>query len=382
MLTAAHARIGRTLACGATIALALSSVPPWAYAITDPTQADGQTQVEAEEGVKTGHDFVIAPIPISNPSIGTGLALTGMVLYKLDQDSPESSTALGAGYLSSGSWLVGVGQKLNFDADRYRLIAALGLGQVNYTFFGVGADSTSSGVPIEQKVAGGMLDFRRQIVEGLHIGLRYSYGTVKTSLQAPPAELAPILEGKELDLTIAGLGPVASWDTRDRQFSPTKGTFAEFKSNFANSAFGSDLAYQTYSLAWNAYYSLGAPNVLAARVYLCKASESAPFFATCAYGTGSDLRGYEAGRYRDLNLIAAQAEYRLRLASRFGAVVFAGTGSVAGSFGDLFSSTSLPSAGIGLRYLAVPSQGVNISIDYAWGKSGSSGLYVYIGDSF
>lgn len=31
---------------------------------------------------------------------------------------------------------------------------------------------------------------------------------------------------------------------------------------------------------------------------------------------------------------------------------------------------------------SVPSQGVNISVDYAWGKAGSSGLYVYIGDSF
>jgi hypothetical protein len=382
MLSDAHQRMGRTLAYGGVLAIALSSLSQRTYAITDPTQTEGQTQVEPEQGVKTGYDTVVAPIPISNPSIGSGLALTGMVLYKVDQDSPESSTALGAGYLSSGSWLVGIGQKLNFDADRYRLVAALGVGQVNYSFFGVGADSTSVGVPIEQKVAGGMVDFRRQIIPGLHIGLRYSYGTVKTSLQAPPGQLAPILDGQELDLTIAGLGPVASWDTRDRQFSPTKGTFAEFKSNFASSTFGSDLQFQTYSLAWNAYYALGAPNVLAARVYLCKVSQSAPFFATCAYGAGSDLRGYEAGRYRDLNLIAAQAEYRLRLASRFGAVVFAGTGSVAHSFGDLFSSPSLPAAGIGLRYLAVPSQGVNISVDYAWGKSGSSGLYVYIGDSF
>jgi len=35
--------------------------------------------------------------------------------------------------------------------------------------------------------------------------------------------------------------------------------------------------------------------------------------------------------------------------------------------------------GVGLRSLAVPASGVNISIDYAWGKSGSGGLYGYIG---
>jgi outer membrane protein assembly factor BamA len=325
---------------------------------------------------------VVAPIPISNPSVGTGLALTGMWLYHVDQDSPASSTMFGGGYLSSGTWLAGAGEKLNFAADRYRLIAGLGVGQINYTFFGIGDHSTSTGVPLEQKVGGGLIDFRRKFFSALHVGLRYNYATVKTSLPAPPPALAPILTGKVLDLTVAGLGVVASWDTRDRQYSPRDGMFAEFKSNFARSEFGSDVAFETYSAAWNAYYTLKDPNVLAARVSLCKVSQSAPFFTTCAYGSGNDLRGYEAGRYRDINMIAVQAEYRMRLSSRFGAVVFAGTGAVAGSFADLFSSQQLPAGGVGLRYLAVPSQGVNVSVDYAWGKESSSALYVYIGDSF
>ena len=55
---------------------------------------------------------------------------------------------------------------------------------------------------------------------------------------------------------------------------------------------------------------------------------------------------------------------------------------MADTFGNLFSSTLLPAGGVGLRYLAVPASGVNISVDYAWGKSGSGGLYVYIGDAF
>jgi outer membrane protein assembly factor BamA len=154
------------------------------------------------------------------------------------------------------------------------------------------------------------------------------------------------------------------------------------RSNFARSAFGSDLAFETYSLAWNAYYTLNDPNVLAARISLCNVSASAPFFATCAFGSSNDLRGYETGRYRDTNMIAAQAEYRMRLWGRFGAVAFAGVGSVAGTFGDLFNSPLLPAGGVGLRYLAAPSEGVNISVDYAWGKSGSNALYVYIGDAF
>jgi len=81
-------------------------------------------------------------------------------------------------------------------------------------------------------------------------------------------------------------------------------------------------------------------------------------------------------------MIAGQVEYRRSLFGRLGAVAFVGAGSVAGTFGNLFSSTLLPAGGVGLRYLAVPASGVNISVDYAWGKSGSGGLYLYIGDAF
>ena len=366
------------------LALAVGLVAGGARAGTDPTQVDAQLGVDPAQGTSsTGHNTVIAPIPISNPSVGTGLALAGMLLYKTDPASPDSFTAVGGGYTSSDSWLVGAGEKLYLKADTWRLTFAAGLGQINYDFFGIGSASGSSSIPLEQKVYGGLFDLRRRSwVDPLHIGLRYGYADVKTVIASTPGPLAPMIDQREFDLKVAGLGLVASWDTRDRGFAPTRGTYAEFKSNFGRSAFGSDLAFETYSLSWNAYYSLRAPNVLAARVYLCNVSQSAPFFLTCAYGSGTDLRGYEAGRYRDRNEIAAQAEYRLRLSRRFGAVVFAGTGSVAGSFGDLFSATRLPSAGIGLRFLAAQSQGVNISVDYAWGKSGSSGAYVYIGDAF
>jgi outer membrane protein assembly factor BamA len=366
------------------VAFALSAMTSQSFGQqSNPLQVEGQTQVAPAQAVSTGgHDIVVAPIPISNPSIGTGLALTGMWLYQTDPQSPESFSGLGGGYTSNHSWLVGAMEKLNFDADLYRLTAGIGYGQVNYNFFGIGTASSNVSIPLEEKVLGGMLDFRRKVFSALHVGLRWTYGDVKTAFGATPGPLSPFISGRQFDLVVSGLGLVASWDTRDRGFAPTRGTFAEFKSNFASSAFGSDIAFQTYSIAWNGYYLLGDPNVLAARVSLCKVSTSAPFFATCAYGASDDLRGYEVGRYRDYNMISGQAEYRIKLTARFGAVAFAGVGSVANAFGQLFSSTALPAAGVGLRYLAVPSQGVTISLDYAWGRAGSSGAYVYIGDSF
>jgi outer membrane protein assembly factor BamA len=375
--------LGSTMALVAALSLMPSRVDGQP---ASPMQVEGQTEVSPAQAVSTstttGHDIVVAPIPISNPSVGSGLALTGMWLYQMDPQSPESFTGLGGGYTSNQTWIAGAVEKLNFDADLYRLTAGIGLGQINYNFYGIGTATSNASIPLEEKVLGGMIDFRRRIFAALHVGLRWTYGDVKTALGATPGPLAPYIDGRQFDLTVSGLGLVASWDTRDRGFSPTKGTFAEFKSNFASSVFGSDLAFQTYKLAWNGYYLLGDPNVLAARVSVCKVSNSTPFFETCAFGSNDDLRGYETGRYRNYNMIATQAEYRIKLTARFGAVAFAGIGSVADTFGHLFSSTALPSAGLGLRYLAVPSQGVTISVDYAWGRDGSNGVYIYIGDSF
>lgn len=38
--------------------------------------------------------------------------------------------------------------------------------------------------------------------------------------------------------------------------------------------------------------------------------------------------------------------------------------------------------GVGLRFLALPTQGVSISADYAWGRGDSRDAYIYIGDAF
>jgi outer membrane translocation and assembly module TamA len=99
----------------------------------------------------------------------------------------------------------------------------------------------------------------------------------------------------------------------------------------------------------------------------------------CLYGAGSDLRGYEAGRYRDHALIAAQGELRWQFAQRWGAVAFAGTGGVGPDFSAI--DKMLPAGGVGLRFLASVAYRVNARLDYAVGKDGGS-VYFSIGESF
>ena len=133
--------------------------------------------------------------------------------------------------------------------------------------------------------------------------------------------------------------------------------------------------------AANGYLPLTSKTVLALRASLCSTSDGAPFYDLCFYGSGHDLRGYEGGQYRDHAMVVGQAEVRQKLFWRFGAVAFAGVGTIGDSFGHLGDAPVLPAGGVGLRFQPSKKLPVNVSVDYAWG-SHSSGLYLYIGEAF
>jgi outer membrane translocation and assembly module TamA len=102
---------------------------------------------------------------------------------------------------------------------------------------------------------------------------------------------------------------------------------------------------------------------------------------------GSDelMRGYYAGRYRDRNYIAGQAELRYRIDNSFGIVGFLGTGEV---FHSTFSLPQLkPNYGGGVRYFFDVEKGLSVRIDYGVGEKPTgekreSGIYIGLGQSF
>jgi len=328
-------------------------------------------------------DVVVAPIPISNPTIGTGLAVVVMPFYRLGADSPLSNTIVAAGYTSSGSWAVGAAQSTRLRGDTMRLDGYLGYADIRYRFYGVGASAGNAGisVPLEQRAAAFVPELLYQLARGAFVGVRYRAIQVDTGVDAGtlPPELGSF-SSSFVTVTSSGIGPVATLDTRNNDMAPSAGFLVELRTNFANRAIASEVDYRTASLAVN-YYRKTGPGVLALRGYACGASQHTPLFDLCLYGAGSDLRGYEIGRYRDRSMIATQAEYRFPLRGRFGGVVFAGTGWVAPSFGQMSDQPSLPSFGAGVRWLASEKARVNLSLDVARGRDGSS-FYMYVKEAF
>ena len=171
-------------------------------------------------------DVVVAPIPISNPTVGTGLAVVVMPFYHLGQDSPLSNTAVAAGVISSGSWGVGVAQSTRLRGDALRLDGFLGYVDLRYRFYGAGADAGTDGtsVPIVQKALAFAPELLFQVATRTFLGLRYRGVRVETALEdearcRPPS---PRCCPSSITINSSGFGPRATLDTRDNDMNPVR----------------------------------------------------------------------------------------------------------------------------------------------------------------
>lgn len=117
-------------------------------------------------------------------------------------------------------------------------------------------------------------------------------------------------------------------------------------------------------------------------------SGTAPYLVLPASGgdeLGRSTRGYSEGRFRGEQQIYAEAEYR-GLVTRNGflgmtAFVNMTTISNKTTGEQLFESTAF-GAGAGLRVLVHKHSRSNLCVDYAFGRSGSGGLYIGFRDAF
>jgi hypothetical protein len=72
-------------------------------------------QVETVSGFNKPGDFIFAPIPVLNPTLGAGLAVGVAYLYKIDEDSYPSLIGGGALYTDNGSKAFGIGSDAGDD---------------------------------------------------------------------------------------------------------------------------------------------------------------------------------------------------------------------------------------------------------------------------
>src|SRR5205807_2883755 len=95
--------------------------------------------------------FVVAPIPMSSPAVGSGLiAGFGYIftLSKNDKVSPPSTIGAAGLITDNGSRAFAVGGQLFIKQDTYRITAAFFQGNLDYNLYGIGAAAGNAGCEI------------------------------------------------------------------------------------------------------------------------------------------------------------------------------------------------------------------------------------------
>ncbi|MFA6260443.1 MAG: BamA/TamA family outer membrane protein [Bacteroidia bacterium] len=181
--------------------------------------------------------------------------------------------------------------------------------------------------------------------------------------------------------TASGLGFTVYHDNRDNIYYPLKGDFIEFNALHNNKGFGSSTHFNSFLLDARKFISFGKQQVLALQLFMNTNTTQAPFRQMATLGSDVFMRGYYTGRFRDLNAVAIQAEWRQFIWGPFGYVVFAGTGTVNREVSGLANGLK-PNIGIGLRVKAIPRERVNVRLDFGFGNNGIKAMYLTLHEAF
>ena len=332
---------------------------------------------KAGEALEKKGNWIAVPIPISNPTIGTGLQ--GALIYlhpREGEDVPNITSGLVGMYTNTDSWFLGAFHDDNFVNDKYRLRIFGGYGRFVLDFFGVGDITSDSS--IEYDFEGSILDskflVRLPFTENWYGGLQYQIVDTEVIFRIPSFPNIP--EGRG-NITIGALGIPLSYDSRNDNYYPTRGQYAEIRYLNYDKTWGSDFDYNKVKSFYNLYVPLQEKLVLAARARLENTGDNAPFFDLSTL----DMRGFSRFRYLNDHSFSIHGEIRYKFLPRWGVVGFYETGWINDDFSRITSGTHITSYGGGIRWQVTSDKKLNLSVDFAE-STDDQAIYIRVGEKF
>ena len=338
-----------------------------------PDIRDDEAVLKTQRG-----NFVAVPIPISNPTLDTGLVAGAAYFYKQTEEQkkiqPASLTAAGGLYTSNDSRALAIVQQNYWKNNTWRFTGAVGAADLRLSL--LSPDQTLSGGSVDWRINGEFLfaKLSRKIAGhwygGLNLRVVDADQTFEFSQPSPGFDFGN-------NVRSAGLGLTAEYDARDMPLNTYSGRYFKVDALFNDESLGSDKTYQSYSLAYRSYHKLTDSLVLAWEVQGCKKGGTMPLWDACMI----KLRGFSVTDYLGSETASGQVEARWRLSERWGLVGFAGSGYVSNSFSEFRDHDPIPSYGAGIRFMVLKAKRINLRIDYARSKD-SDAIHVAVGEAF
>ncbi len=303
------------------------------------------------------------------------------VVFRAVEGTRASSLKLESTYTQNRQFNLRASSSIWSRSNRYGFDSKIQFQRWPTSFYGIGNDTgRHEREAYREQILLLTTEVVRLAAPNFYVGLRHDvrYGDVDDFEAGGKLEMATVKGSK--GGTMIGLGASMSYDTRDAVLYPTQGVHLRAGSRFFTPVFGSDYTFARHRLEGRMYRDLPGVQVLAGQLVAAFASGEPPFQMMSS--VGELLRGYGSSRHIDRHLLAARLEYRhTPVLWRIGFVVFGGAAQVAHRFADLGPARFHLSAGLGLRLQVIPSENVNLRLDFAFGE-GSAGSYLDLGEAF
>jgi len=332
-----------------------------------------ETRLKVQRG-----DFVAVPIPISNPTLDTGLVAAAAYFYPQSDEEkklqPASVTAAAGMYSSNDSRAFMLAQQNYWKSDMWRFTGAVGEADVRLSL--LSPDQSSNGQSVDWRIDGTFLyaKLARRIKGNL-------YGGVLTRLVDANQRIETKTSTSGFDtgteLRSIGVGANFEFDSRDLPINSYRGRHFKLEALFNDEAIGSNSTYQSYSAAFRSFHRLSNSVVLAWEMQGCQRAGTVPLWDACTI----KLRGFSATDYLGRASASGQVEARWQLNERWGLVSFGGVGYIGNSFNGIREHEAIPSYGVGLRFSVLPAKRINLRLDYA-GSNESDAIHFSVGEAF
>ena len=329
--------------------------------------------------------IVLSPIAFYEPQTNFGFGVGAKLLFKpkrAQELTRTSNIPLSASYTLNGQFFFFSSYTVFFPEEKWLLRGNLEFRSFPQGYYGIGNGTTEDDrteISFKQILVEPLL--LRQVRKNLFIGGGFRYNRVyDTVLDVATEELSEGMSLQDsLGSTSAGVELAAIYDSRDNVLNAQRGLLVEFTQGFYGMEVAGTNAFELTKVDVRRYKSLGERNTLAFHAFGRHTWNNAPAQELSTLGGPTLLRGFQEGRFRDRVAFFSQVEYRHQGRGRLGFVTFAGAGQVADRVGDLGLGDFRFSVGAGLRLLIVPSEALNLRLDYALGLGPSADRNFYLG---
>ena len=339
-----------------------------------PDIREDETKLKLQKG-----NFVVVPIPMSNPTLNSGLVLGAAYFYPQTEEQkklqPASVTAAAGMYTSNNSKAFGIAQQNYWKDDKWRFTGVLGAADLRLSL--LTPEELPANSSVDWRINGKFLFAKgsRKLKGNWYGGLLARFVDAKQSIATAIGDTE--FEFEIGDVRSAGLGANIEYDSRDMPLNSYSGRHFSVDALFNDEAIGSKQSYQSYSAAYRSYHRLTDSIVLAWELQGCARGGTTPLWDACMV----KLRGFSATDYLGKVSASGQVEARWQMSKRWGLVGFGGSGYVGSSFSGIRDDKPIPSFGVGVRFMVLPAKRINMRLDFARSLD-SDAVHFTVGEAF